>query len=321
MHPATMSSRFLCLAATAPELSIWPLISSLLFGMALFVLARTIRNSLHTDDLQQNDAWQYDVSRINALRQISPLYRLFQPVIQGFAQINRSLFRNQLPEVHRQIQASGRPRFWTAPEYLARLQLLSLLMAPIYSWFCTRILGTEGVVLALVMTVLNFLYLRYRLAATARYRLFRIKKRLPFLLDLLTLLMEAGSTFLQALDEAVNEFRDHPVGVEFGRVLAELAMGKSRTAALESMRDRLSDDEITSIVGSIVQGENLGTPLALLFRTQADVLRIKRSQRAETLAGEAGVKMLAPAVLVMAATVIIILGPFVLSFIYADFMS
>jgi tight adherence protein C len=93
------------------------------------------------------------------------------------------------------------------------------------------------------------------------------------------------------------------VGVEFGRVLGEMSMGKSRTEALETMRVRLSDDEITSIVGSIIQGENLGTPLATVFRTQADVLRIKRTQRAETIAGEAGVKMLLPAVLVMRLTV------------------
>ena len=72
----------------------------------------------------------------------------------------------------------------------------------------------------------------------------------------------------------------------------------------------------TSIVGSIIQGEELGTPLARLFRTQSDVLRIKRTQRAETLAGEAGVKMLLPGILVMAATVIIILGPFILAFLY-----
>jgi tight adherence protein C len=124
-----------------------------------------------------------------------------------------------------------------------------------------------------------------------------------------------------ALQEAVDEFKDHPVGVEFGRVLAEMSMGKNRTSALESLRDRLDDDEITGIVGAIIQGENLGTPLARLFRTQADVLRIKRTQRAETIAGEAGVKMLLPAILVMAATVLIILGPFVLSFIYTEFMD
>ena len=41
------------------------------------------------------------------------------------------------------------------------------------------------------------------------------------------------------------------------------------------MRDRLADDEITSIIGSILQGETLGTPLGQVFRTQADVLRIE----------------------------------------------
>jgi tight adherence protein C len=163
--------------------------------------------------------------------------------------------------------------------------------------------------------------LRRRLRAQADYRLLLIKRRLPFLLDLMTLLMESGATFIQALREGVEEFRTHPVGIEFGRVLGEMNMGKGRTAALESLRERLNDDEITSIVGSIIQGEELGTPLARLFRTQADVLRMKRTQRAETIAGEAAVKMLLPGILVMAATVLIILGPFLLSFIYAEFLN
>jgi tight adherence protein C len=82
------------------------------------------------------------------------------------------------------------------------------------------------------------------------------------------------------------------------------------------MRERLSDDEITSIIGSILQGEELGTPLAQIFRTQADVLRLKRTQRAETIAGEAGVNMLLPAVLVMVSTVLVIVGPFMLNYLY-----
>ena len=45
------------------------------------------------------------------------------------------------------------------------------------------------------------------------------------------------------------------------------------------------------------------------------MLRLKRSQRAETVAGEAGVKMLLPTVVVMAATVLIILGPFAMSYL------
>ena len=293
---------------------------SLAFGAAVYVLARTVRNSLHTEDLSQEDQWRYDVGRINELRRVSVLYRVFQPVIQGFAAINRRMFADSLPEIGRQVQAAGLPRAWTGAEYLGRLELIGLLVGPLYVYACVEMMGPAGLVLAVVLTVLTVYWLRRRLAAQAQYRLFQIKKRLPFLLDLLTLLMEAGSTFLQALAEAVGEFRQHPVGVEFGRVLAEMSMGKNRTSALESLRERLSDDEITSIVGSIIQGENLGTPLATLFRTQADVLRIKRTQRAETIAGEAGVKMLLPGILVMAATVIVILGPFLLSFLYSDLL-
>jgi len=38
---------------------------------------------------------------------------------------------------------------------------------------------------------------------------------MPFLLDLLTLLMEAGSTFIGAMKQAVEEFQGHPVAHEF----------------------------------------------------------------------------------------------------------
>jgi tight adherence protein C len=159
-------------------------------------------------------------------------------------------------------------------------------------------------------------FLRHRLAVRADTRLRMIKRRMPFLLDLLTLLMEAGSTFLHALAQAVSEFEGHPVAEEFGRVLTDMNLGKTRAEAFAAMRDRLSDDEITSIIGSILQGEQLGTPLAQIFRTQADVLRLKRTQRAETVAGEAGVKMLLPGVLVMVSTVLIIIGPFLLNYLY-----
>lgn len=296
------------------------LIASALVGVGIYVLAQTIVNTLQSEDLEQDEAWRHDVNRINELRRIDWMYRAFQPLIALLARGNRIVFRDYLPEIGREIQVAGLTRFWTPEEYVAKLELIALFVMPLYVYVFIEIMGPAGVVTAIVSTVMTGWLLRRRLAARARYRLLRIKRRLPFLLDLLTLLMEAGATFLQALDDAVDQFGDHPVGQEFGRVLTEINMGKGRTPALEAMRDRLEDDEITGIVGSIIQGEELGTPLARLFRTQADVLRIKRTQRAETVAGEAGVKMLLPAVMVMASTVLIILGPFVLGFIYSGFM-
>jgi len=299
----------------------FPMVASGLLSAAVFLVVWIIVRALATEDLSQDDEWRYDVSRINELRRISVLYRLSYPVMHGLAALNRRAFRDQLPEINRQILAAGLPRYWTAEEWLAKIELQALLGAfPIF-YGCLEMMGPPGVVLGAVLTIVAAWLMRRRLARQAEYRLFQIKLRLPFLLDLLTLLMEAGATFLNALREACQEFKDHPVGVEFGRVLAEMNMGKSRTAALESLKSRLSDDEITSIVGAIVQGEQLGTPLAILFRTQADFMRIKRTQRAETIAGEAGVKMLMPTVLIMAATVLIILGPFILSVLTGDFLG
>ena len=294
------------------------IVACALIGGAVFALLRTIVNTLHSEDLEQDLEWRYDVNRLNELRKADFLFRTFQPVIQLFAQFNRGAFRETLKDMHREIQAAGLPRYWTAAEYLGKLELQAFLASPLIAYACVQFMDLPGLVLAFSLTLLLMFILRRNLAAQARYRLLLIKRRMPFLLDLLTLLMEAGSTFLQALREGVKEYAHHPVGQEFARVLSEMNMGKNRTHAFEALRDRLSDDEITSIVGSIIQGEQLGTPLAKIFRTQAEVLRIKRTQRAETVAGEAGVKMLMPGVLVMAATVIVILGPFLLGFMNSE---
>ncbi len=288
--------------------------ASALIGAAIAVLVWWAFRVLESDDLEQGAEWRYDVSRMNELRRVDPLYRLFYPVFVVLARVNRAVFRPGLAEIQRQVQAAGLPRFWLPEEYLARLQVLALCSTPLWIYALVWVFGPRGMFLAPVGVVLTAWFLRYRLATRAAQRLRQIKRRMPYLLDLLTLLMEAGATFLNALNQAVDEFRGHPVAEEFGRVLADMNLGKTRMEAFQSMRDRLADDEITSIIGTIIQGEHLGTPLARIFRSQSDVLRVKRSQRAETIASEAGVNMLLPAVMVMASTVLIILGPFLLNF-------
>jgi tight adherence protein C len=301
------------LAVELQEISL-PLASSALIGLASFMLVWWIIRALTTDDLPQGAEWRYDVNRINELRRLDPSYRLFQPLIHALARLNRGAFGDQLPAIQRDINMAGIPRFWLAEEYLARAELTAMLLFPLYAYMTIGIMGPTGTVVALAFMMITVWLLRLRLRRQARRRLTLIKRRMPFLLDLLTLLMESGSNFLQALAQSVKEFEGHPVAAEFGRVLNDMGLGKTRTESFRAMQFRLNDDEINSIIGSILQGEDLGTPLAQIFRTQADVLRLKRTQRAETLAAEAGVNMLLPGILVMLATVLIILGPFVINF-------
>ena len=288
-------------------------------GTGAGLLVWWVLSALASDELQQDAEWRYDVSRINSLRRIDLTFRLFQPLIHVLAKLNRAALAKHLPEVQREILAAGMPRYWLPEEYLARGQVLALLMLPGFLYVCVTYMGMAGIISALMLTALAAWFFRHRLRKRAERRLLLIKRRMPFMLDLMTLLMEAGASFLNSLKQAVNEFHEHDIGAEFGRVLADMNMGKARTEAFDNLRRRLNDDEIGSIVGAIIQSEELGTPLAHIFRTQADVLRVKRSQRAETIAGEAGVNMLLPGILVMASTVLIILGPFLLNYLHFDF--
>jgi tight adherence protein C len=304
----------------AVDPNLWPAIASALVGGGVYSFAVVVAKGRSGEE-ETNQGWRYDRARAAELRKISLVYRLGEPIIPALASGNRRWFARQMPEIGRELQAAGLPRYWSPEEWLAVAEIKAAILS-IPLWFLLfRWMGPPGLLLGFIATPGVAFLLRRSLSTAAQIRLWRLKLSLPYLLDLLTLLMEAGSTFLHALQEAVMEFRHEPAGQEFGRVLAEMQMGKSRTAALDSMRDRLSDDEIGSLIGAIIQGEQLGTPLALLFRAQADVLRLKRTQRAETIAGEAAVKMLFPAVLIMVATVIIMLGPFVLGLMSDDWFS
>src|SRR6516165_56991 len=121
------------LLAAEPSGSIIPqVIASVVVGASLFVLARTVSNTLHSEDLEQDEAWRYDVNRINELRRQDLMYRALHPLMQLLARFNRVAFREYLPEIGREIQAAGLPRFWTAEEYLAKLEIIALLLSPAF---------------------------------------------------------------------------------------------------------------------------------------------------------------------------------------------
>ena len=89
-------------------------------------------------------------------------------------------------------------------------------------------------------------------------------------------------------------------------------LGRTRNEALEHFAERVHAEEVSEIVMAIVKGEELGTPLASVLRTQSDALLLRRSQWAEKAAADAQVRIVVPGMLVMIACLIIVLAPFLL---------
>jgi tight adherence protein C len=137
----------------------------------------------------------------------------------------------------------------------------------------------------------------------------KMGRGLPDALDMLSVCADAGLGFDQSL-QRVSEHWTTPIGLELGRVVAEMEMGLSRREALRNLADRLDVSEISSFVSVILQSEQLGMSIADTLHAQAEQMRIERRFRAQEKARIMPIKMLLPlAFMIFPAIIAVILGP------------
>jgi len=166
-----------------------------------------------------------------------------------------------------------------------------------------------ALLLSLCLGAVGFILPGIWLGRKIKSRQYKMRKALPDALDLMTIGVSAGLAFDGAISEIVNKW-DNELSHEFAIMLGELRMGAGRRDALLNLADRTQVDEIQTMVGQLIQSEELGMSLSDTLVTLADQMRLRRRQHAEELAQKAAVKMLIPLVfLIFPALFIVILGP------------
>ncbi|MTI68387.1 MAG: type II secretion system F family protein [Firmicutes bacterium] len=139
-----------------------------------------------------------------------------------------------------------------------------------------------------------------------------IVKTLPDVLDLLTVSVEAGLSFDGALSRLVEKMPG-VLADEFSKVLNEMRIGKSRREALRDMSERCKVSDLTTLVGSLIQADELGVGVSKVLRVQSVQMREKRRQRAQEKAMKAPVKILFPLIFFIFPTIFaVLLGPAVI---------
>ncbi len=168
---------------------------------------------------------------------------------------------------------------------------------------------TKAILVAATGGLLGFFGPDVIVTSRTRRRRDLMRRELPDSLDVLAVSVEAGLGFDAALAR-LGEYLEGPLVEEFLLVLAELRIGESRANALRKMADRADIPELTSVVNSLIQAEQLGSPLGRMLRIQAQESRGRRQVAAEEKAMKAPVKMLIPtAIFIFPAMFVVILGP------------
>jgi tight adherence protein C len=242
-------------------------------------------------------------------RVIIPMYKALARFVIKFTP------ENQIEDIRHQLDLAGKSQTMEPTTFFGQRVALTIglgvgafcLFFMVSKWGPTKgILGTVG------GAALGYYLPMMQLKGQIRRRQEGIQKALPNALDLLTICVEAGLGFEQAMGKVYEKW-DDDLAIAFGRVLQEIQLGKRRSEALRDMQRRMEVPDVTSFVAALIQAEQLGVSIAKILRIQADQMRVKRRQRAQEKAQQAPVKMMIPMVLLIFPSIwIVLLGPSVI---------
>jgi tight adherence protein C len=255
-------------------------------------------------------------------RRLPVLLRILLPLTPVLAQyFNKSQFKRMRERTAVKLVSAGFDDIMAPEMFLALRVLMPLVIGPLLAAFVALLfavlqqrfaghLGNQALLFAGAAILWSAVYPGQWLKTTIAERHRQILKAMPFVIDLLTLSVEAGLDFMTALKNIVERRSPDAIAEEFSRMLFEIQLGKTRRAALQSLADRIRQPDITSFANALIQADEMGVSIGSILRIQAGEIRAKRFMRAEKMANEAPVKMLFPLVVFIFPVVfLVMLGP------------
>ncbi|MGA0369215.1 MAG: type II secretion system F family protein [Kiritimatiellia bacterium] len=266
------------------------------------------------------------------LRRNLPLsFQWLLPFTQNVRIFRRPQYAPLRAKVEKKLVSAGYDTVISPADFLALRLLVPLAVGPILIGLIflatAKIPGGMGITFRenqniLFLSIFGYLVMRPNtwLKQTIRKRHREIEVGLPFVLDLLTLSVEAGLDFMTAIRRLVDRRKIDALSEEFIRAVREMQVGRTRKDALRDMADRAQHADLSSVVSALVQADELGVGIGTILRIQAEQMRQRRFQRAEKMANEAPVKLLFPLVcFIFPSVFLVLLGPVFLQMLKSGF--
>jgi tight adherence protein C len=241
--------------------------------------------------------------------------RVLGPALRGLlSAVGRLAPRGYAQRAQQALVQAGQPGGLTALDFFGLRLLAGVVPAALYYFLLARLLppsfGLRSPLLnALIVVVIGFFLPYLWLGSRVRRRKHDIQRALPDALDMLTIGVEAGLAFESAMLKVGDKWHN-ALTREFRRAVMEMRVGTPRDEALQRMVARAGVADLDTFVAILIQSGQLGVSIAQVLHIQAAQMRIKRQQRAEELARQAGIKMVIPLVFcIFPAILVVLLGP------------
>ena len=292
-----------------------PLMIALVIAAAVGALAYVVASSsIEKADVRESlrRLEGYQIQDVRDQEMLAPMSeRVVAPLLEGLTGMaQRFTPKGYGEKVAQKLVHAGNPPNLNVDKILV-MKLLGLVS--VVFWLpITLMLGFQGPLLLVGVVVLwgvSFMYPDVVLNRKIEDREKEISRKLPDILDLLVISVEAGLGFEQALDRTCTAVPG-ALSDEFRRMLHEIRIGSTRADALRAMADRSDVAELRSFILAMLQADTFGVSISRLLRSQADEMRIKRRLMAQEKAQKAPVKMLFPLVFCIFPSIfVVILGP------------
>ena len=233
--------------------------------------------------------------------------------------IRRYVPAEYIEKTRKKLVMAGKSQPEDLDRYLI-VRLFCVLLVPVLAVLVVKLTTLHGIELVAVILLIAMFGVLGPDAVLNRMvedRQHKIRNKLPDILDLLTISVEAGLGFEQALNRVVT-LVPGPLADEFGRMIGEMRAGSTRADALTALDERTQVAELRSFILALLQADVFGVSVGSILRTQAVEMRIKRRQLAQERAQKAPVKMLFPMIFcIFPALFVVIAGPAVIGIYHA----
>jgi tight adherence protein C len=299
-----------------------PLLIVALIGAAIALVVYSLLSQAEErttvrDSLRQLEG--YEVENVRDQELLAPISeRALLPVLGGLTSLGRRFTpTGYTDKIRQKFIFSGNGSADAVDRFLA-IRVITVCFIPAafafsYIWNPAKLSGLTQLMVFALLSLALVLGPDALLSRRVEARQHDLRRSLPDVLDLLTISVEAGLGFEQALDRTINAVPG-PLSDEFSRMLGEVRAGASRADAMRALEQRTNVPEVRSFVLAILQADTFGVSIGRVLRAQADEMRIKRRQIAQEQAQKAPVKMLIPMVFcIFPSLFVVVIGPAIIN--------